>query len=285
MCRFAMYLGPPIRLSKLVTEPANSIIHQSYDAKERAEPLNGDGFGVAWYVPQLRADPAVFKSISPAWNDANLHNLAPVTRSHCLLAHVRAASPGLPVTQINCHPFVRERFAFMHNGAVGGFARLRRKLREGLSNQSYDAIVGSTDSEHVLALLSDRWAMLDEREPDPLKRAVVALRETIERLEQLRLDHGVAQPSYLNLAVTDGQVAIASRYVSPGAGAAHSLYYARGALEVAHGQGRVVDPGHDDPAVVVASEPLGERARWEPVPPNHMLLIDDQRQLELVPLG
>ena len=29
MCRFALYLGQPILVSSLVTEPTNSIIHQS----------------------------------------------------------------------------------------------------------------------------------------------------------------------------------------------------------------------------------------------------------------
>jgi len=46
MCRFAAYLGPEIFISSLVTEPHHSIIHQSYHAKERIEPLNGDGFGI-----------------------------------------------------------------------------------------------------------------------------------------------------------------------------------------------------------------------------------------------
>ncbi|WP_181198485.1 class II glutamine amidotransferase [Enhygromyxa salina] len=279
MCRFAMYLGPPIKLSALVTEPSNSIIHQSYDAQEREEPLNGDGFGVAWYVPELRDEPAVFKSISPAWNNANLLNLAPVTRSHCLLAHVRAASPGLAVAQVNCHPFVRERFAFMHNGSVGGFARLRRRLRERLSDLAYDAIAGSTDSEHVLALLSDRW--LEALEPDPLERAALALRETIELLEHLRAELDIEEPSYLNLAITDGAAAMVCRYVSPGPDPAHSLYYARGALVVEDGKSRIDAPKSDGPAVVVASEPLGDRSRWEAVPRNHLVLIDDQRRVNL----
>jgi len=46
MCRFAAYLGLEIFISSLVTEPHHSIIHQSYHAKERIEPLNGDGFGI-----------------------------------------------------------------------------------------------------------------------------------------------------------------------------------------------------------------------------------------------
>ena len=60
MCRFTFYMGPPIRMSTLVTEPSNSLIHQSVHARQREEPLNGDGFGVAWYLPKLSPEPAVF---------------------------------------------------------------------------------------------------------------------------------------------------------------------------------------------------------------------------------
>ena len=279
MCRFAMYLGPPIQLSALVTEPSNSIIHQSYDAKERAEPLNGDGFGVAWYVPKLREEPAVFRSISPAWNNANLLNIAPVTRSTCLLAHVRAATPGLPITQLNCHPFVRGRFAFMHNGNVGGFSRMRRRLRARLSDEAYAAIEGSTDSEHVLALLGDRWLSSELR--DPQRRSVQALQRTIDELEQLRRAVAPEQPSYLNLAVTDGRVAMACRYISPSFGRGHSLYYARGRLVIEEGEGHVVEAAAGEAAVIVASEPLGDRTRWSAIPDNHLLLIDEARAVAL----
>ena len=122
MCRFALYLGSPILVSSLITEPSNSIIHQSFHSHERKEPLNGDGFGLAWYVPELTDEPSLFKDVSPAWNNANLLQLARVTRTPCLLAHVRAASPGLSVSRLNCHPFARGPFAFMHNGTAAGGA-------------------------------------------------------------------------------------------------------------------------------------------------------------------
>ena len=44
MCRFTLYLGPPVRLSTLLIEPSHSLIQQSFHAEERSEPLNGDGF-------------------------------------------------------------------------------------------------------------------------------------------------------------------------------------------------------------------------------------------------
>ena len=95
MCRFTFYLGRPIRLSSLITDPSHSVIRQSFQAQEREEPLNGDGFGVAWYAPEHSDEPAVFKSVTPAWSNRNLRDLARVVASHCILAHVRAATQQL----------------------------------------------------------------------------------------------------------------------------------------------------------------------------------------------
>ena len=282
MCRFALYLGPPIRLSKLVTEPANSIIHQSFDAQERSEPLNGDGFGVAWYVPELQPEPAVFRSISPAWNNQNLYNLAPVTVSGCLLAHVRAATAGSAVTRLNCHPFARGRLAFMHNGHVGGFDRLRRKLREGLSDEAYNAIDGTTDSEHFFAVMTD--LLEDAGGSDMQEKLALAVVRAIDRVEALRAAVGSDEMSFLNLAVTDGECAVACRYVSDGSASAQSLYVVTGDLKVRRREALVVPEEAGEPAAIVASEPLGDRDRWRPVPPNHLVLIDKNRSVDLRPI-
>ncbi len=94
MCRFVAYLGKPIDMGELLYAPADSIIKQSYAAREIEEPLNGDGFGVGWYHHDRTPDPAVFVSVTPAWNNRNLRYLAPKVRSHCIVAHVRAASEG-----------------------------------------------------------------------------------------------------------------------------------------------------------------------------------------------
>ena len=68
-----------MKIGTLLLEPSHSLIRQSTHAAEREEPLNGDGFGVAWYVPDLSPEPGVFHSVRPAWNNPNLFNLARVT--------------------------------------------------------------------------------------------------------------------------------------------------------------------------------------------------------------
>lgn len=77
MCRFLVYHGRKkrLKLADLLTKPTHSIIHQSFNSKERfnLSPLNGDGFGVGWYesCDGTNETPCVFVSVTPAWNNLN----------------------------------------------------------------------------------------------------------------------------------------------------------------------------------------------------------------------
>ncbi|MBT8486060.1 MAG: class II glutamine amidotransferase [Phycisphaerales bacterium] len=282
MCRFALYLGSPIRISALVTEPDHSIIHQSYRSREREEPLNGDGFGIGWYAADQPEHPAVFKDITPAWNNMNLADLARVTRTGCLLAHVRAASPGLPVTRLNCHPFRWNDFVFMHNGLVGGFHGIARRLRAGLSDDAYGRLLGTTDSELVFALFSDAYlARPDLPAGERMAAAVVA---AITRVEAASAEAGETEPSQINLAVTDGRRAVVTRYAT-GAARPNSLYVDTGEeFNCTDGVCHMRRDGGERAAVIVASEPLSDDSGWKPVAADHMLLIDETLQIETRPL-
>ena len=139
MCRFVLYLGPRTRLSSLIVDPNHSLIRQSVHSAEREEPLNGDGFGIGWYANELAPEPAVFRSITPAWNNRNLQNLARVVASDCVLAHVRAATQSSGVNEANCHPFRWRRYLCMHNGDIGDFRDVRRKLLASFDGSSLAA--------------------------------------------------------------------------------------------------------------------------------------------------
>ena len=284
MCRFALYLGSPILVSSLITDPSNSIIHQSFHSHERKEPLNGDGFGLAWYVPEISDEPSLFKDLSPAWNNANLLQLARVTRTPCLLAHVRAASPGLSVSRLNCHPFARGPFAFMHNGTVGGFRSIARILKSALSDDVYHWIQGSTDSELVFAIFLDHYERsTTENSPE---RIIDALTSTIARVEAVCRDEGVKEPSSLNLAVTDGKCAVVSRYISREPDKANSLYVHSGSRYECEGGICRMTPALDEAnrAVIVASEPLSDDPGWQPIAPNHFTVIHEDLHVEQRPI-
>lgn len=280
MCRFVLYRGTEITLSSLVTQPANSLIHQSYQSREREEPLNGDGFGVAWYVPAMTDEPALFRSLRPAWNNENLRHLARVTRSPCILAHVRAATPGMPVTLGNCHPFSWGPLAFMHNGHVGGFRRIRRRLLGRLSDGTFEIIGGSTDSEHVFALFVERYQDMDVE--DPTERLAAALAATIEEVEDMRRDTELEEDSELNLAISDGRCAVVSRYRSDVSKRAPSLYYHTGTrYEYSGNACGMVDSDGGRGAVIVSSERLSEDPGWDRVPSGHMVVIREDTAVEV----
>lgn len=270
MCRWAMYLGPEIPLSWLLTDPAHSIIHQSYRAELREEPLNGDGFGVAWYARGI-AEPAVFRSIQPAWNNTNLIDLARVTSSRTVLAHVRAATPGLGVQEANCHPFRRGALTFMHNGNVDGFLALKRTLLKELSDESFSALDGTTDSEHVFALFMD--ALPSATGARACDRYASALLAAVERVCTLADDVGARGPTFLNLAVTDGEQAAACRFVHNGP-KAHSLFVMHGKRYLCDARGTCHLLEQDGPgATLIASEPLADDEAWSEVPQNHVVLV------------
>jgi predicted glutamine amidotransferase len=99
------------------------------------------------------ASAAVFKDVFPAWNNMNLRELCMATSSDCIMAHVRAASKGTGISHQNCHPFKAGRLLFCHNGRVFEFFRFKRRFRELLTDEAYNSIMGTTDSENLFALL------------------------------------------------------------------------------------------------------------------------------------
>src|SRR3981081_1541312 len=130
MCRWIAYRGETITLERYVTAPAHSLVVQSMRALEGNASTNGDGFGLGWYDAQ-DAEPGLYREVRPAWSDENLRHLCRHIRSHLFFAHVRA-STGTPTTRPNCHPFAFGRWLFMHNGQVGDWSLIRRRV-EGLT--------------------------------------------------------------------------------------------------------------------------------------------------------
>jgi glutamine amidotransferase len=267
MCRLMLYLGPETRLSSLIVEPKHSLIRQSVHSEEREEPLNGDGFGIGWYASDVSAEPAVFRSITPAWNNRNLQNIARVVASDCVLAHVRAATQSSGVNEANCHPFRWRRYLCMHNGDVGDFRLVRRKLLASVCDEAFGNVYGSTDSEHFFALFIDSLLGMDE--PDPALRMARSLARAIERaLELVRGVGGGA--SYLNIAISDGEHAVVSRFTDADDGVPESLYYFSGQLYPDVGP-KAKRKGTQ--AVTVSSERLTADAGWAEVPANEIIVL------------
>ena len=224
MCRFLAYLGAPISMGELLYDPSDSIIKQSYAAREIEEPLNGDGFGVGWYHHDRSPDPAVFVSVTPAWSNRNLRSMAPKVGSRCIVAHVRAASVG-SVADANCHPFNYQDRLMMHNGGVENFSRMKRDLSNLLSEEMFLWIKGQTDSEHLFALFLDHLRKAGEK--PTTDQVADAFEAMIADLKKLMTAHAITEPAYLNMVYTDGRIAVGLRYVTDRS-AALTMYYSEG---------------------------------------------------------
>lgn len=279
MCRLVAYLGRPTLLENVLVIPKNSIVMQSLHARETNLRTNGDGFGVGWYAPQVSSDPALFTSISPAWNDRNLLNLTAKIKSPCFFAHVRSASSG-GVTNYNCHPFVYGDWMLMHNGEISNFVGLKRHIRHLLEDDIYNWIKGDTDSEHLFALFLQ---LAKGKDLSKLSVAADVLQETIQIIQGLVKEYGQKGPSYFNICLTDGRKMVATRYCSSVKKKPLTLHYLVG--YVLSTQGLWVKEEGKPSYVVISSEKLTDLdLGWVEVPPQNMILVDQKRNISLRPL-
>ena len=261
MCRWLAYSGAPVLLEDLLYRPEHSLIAQSQHSTLGAEATNGDGFGVGWYGDG--EIPGVYRSIEPAWNDRNLHELSAHGRSRRVFAHIRAAI-GSPVQQTNCHPFRTGRWLWMHNGYIDGFHAMKRDLAMMVDPQLFADIEGTTDTEMLLFLA--RTFGLEEDPPAAVGRAIGAVEDTARR-------HGITFPMQGTIATTDGETTWAFRYSSEGR--SRSLFHSTDVdrLREQHPDNPMLR-GLSDDARLVVSEPLGAlRGAWQEVPESSCILV------------
>lgn len=283
MCRLLAYLGSPIIIDNLLYKPKNSLVNQSINAKEIEEPLNGDGFGIGWYVPEVNYEPVTFVSVNPAWSNRNLRNLAPKIKTECFIAHVRAASVG-EVSESNCHPFQYKNLLMMHNGGVEEFARIKRHIREPLTDELYNWIKGQTDSEHIFAYLLHQL-LADPKASITPEAVIDAFEKTFTALKKMMNDHGIKEAAYLNMMVTNGLFFVGTRYVTDPAEEPLTLYHSEGGRYVVEdGISQMVAPQDDDQAVLIVSEKLTEDKHWTLIPKNHFVVVDAGLNVRIRPI-
>ncbi len=235
MCRFLAYQGEPVLIETLVAAPCHSLIHQSLHASEGKTETNGDGFGLGWYGE--RAVPGLFREVRPAWSDENLRSIAGQVRSRLFFAHVRAAT-GTASSRANCHPFAHGRWLFMHNGQVGGWQQVRRRVEALIPDDLYLNRSGTTDSEAVFLA-----ALADGLEADPIG----AMQRTLDRVQRAMVGAGVREALRFTAALTDGHTLWAFRWASDQR--PPTLYY------------KPTPTG-----LLLVSEPIDEGAAWTEVP-------------------
>jgi predicted glutamine amidotransferase len=264
MCRWNAYFGEPLLIDELLYGTKHGLIDESLHSRMGAETTNGDGFGLGWYVEGRRENPARYRSVNPAWNDANLRDLARHIESPLFLAHIRAAV-GSPVQQTNCHPFRHGRWLFVHNGLINGFKAMRRDLLLGVDPALFTGIAGSTDSEVLFYT-----ALTLGLEADP----IAAMERAIGLVEATGESHGVEYPFQGTVGLTDGERLWAVRYSSEHR--SRSLYISENvsALKALHPENARLQELADEDRVIV-SEPLGDLSgAWLEVPESTVLVVE-----------
>jgi glutamine amidotransferase len=254
MCRWLAYSGSPILMKDVLYGGTNSLVDQSLHSRLGAEPTNGDGFGVGWYG--ALPTPGVYHSVEPAWNDANLRELAGHISSPRFFTHIRAAI-GSAVQQTNCHPFRHDNWLFMHNGYINEFTTIKRDVVLAIDPSLYPQIQGQADTE-FLFYLALTFGLMD----DPPS----AVQQAIGFVEEIAGRHGVPHPFQGTIATTDGESTWAFRYSSEKK--SRSLFYTTDVARLRELYPERQDlQGVSDDARLIVSEPLGDVAGvWNEVP-------------------
>ena len=287
MCRFIAYLGKPIIVDELLVKPSNSLIHQSYSAEEMSKTLNGDGFGLGWYVHNISQFPGLFRSISPAWNNNNLLYNAPLIQTDCMFAHIRAATEGA-ISEANSHPFHYEQFLMMHNGGIQSFGKIKRQLLSLLSDKMFLWIKGQTDSEHIFALLMTHFNELrGSGGPLTADQIKLGFQQTFDVLQNLKQQAGIGnEVSTYNMMITDGYRIFGTRFSSDPEEQAPTLYYSSGnRFQCEDGICKMVQDASSEETILIASEKLnGNKNEWTCIPPNHFIAVENNMEIGLSPL-
>jgi glutamine amidotransferase len=245
MCRHLAWIGAPRTLASVVLDPPHGLLRQSYAPREQSHGrVNADGFGVGWYSPDVRSEPARYRRAQPIWTDASFASLAGVVSSGLVLAAVRSATPPFPSDEAGAAPFTADRWLFSHNGAVADFARAAVELRSRLPAAAAAGIEGASDA----ALL---WALLRHR-VEAGEALPTALTATVA-------DAVAAGGGRLNLLASDGRRVVATTY-------GDSLFTRQ-----------------ETDGVLVASEPSDDLPGWERVP-DGCLVVATATSLDVSPL-
>jgi glutamine amidotransferase len=287
MCRFIAYLGEPVMADELLIKPKNSLLSQSYHALESEMTVNGDGFGLGWYDKSIRKEPALFRSIRPAWNDENLIYNAAMIKSNCMFGHIRAATNG-SVSIPNCHPFHYDRYLMMQNGGIKDFNKIKRTLANRLNEEAFEWVQGQTDTQYIFALfmtIVDEWQNHRKLAIEDMK---ACFSQTFAEIEEMKKRVGLNSASLYNMVLTDGKRMVATRYSTKPEEDTRSLHIARISEFYTSENGHLKFKNEEEAnkSILISSEVLSKgRGYWQEVPENSCVLVDKDLEVTIEPMA
>ena len=246
MCRHLAWAGEPRSLAELVLDPPFGLLRQSYAPREqRHGTVNADGFGVGWYAPGVRAEPARYRRAQPTV-DRRVVRVAGTGGAQRVRPGGRTVgdAPVRRPTRPGRRPSRPGRGCSATTAALEDFADAAADLRARLPASASAAVEAPTDS----ALL---WAMTRHRleSGEPIGEALAGVVADVLAVTGGRL----------NLLLSDGRRLAATR-------CGDTLYTRAG-----------------PDGVLVASEPSDDAAGWTAVP-DRSVLVADRDSLDLQPL-
>lgn len=268
MCRFyGLRATHPTTAECCLVHARNSLMVQSRQDLQGFR--NADGWGIAAYGDgEVR-----FRRRSHAAHQSEEFRAAAArVRSPTILAHVRRATVGA-VDDANTHPFTHGRFAFVHNGTVPYFERVRGDMLDAMGRDHRRAVQGTTDSEHLFHVILAALTARPDRSP------FEALRATLARTTAWCRRVGAEPRLGLNVLLTDGERMVGSRW-------RRSLSWLErhdlADCEICGVRHADCHP-QDYRALVIASEPT-TREPWQPVPERSLFEVTPDLRLRVEPL-
>jgi glutamine amidotransferase len=127
----------------------------------------------------------------------------------------------------------------MHNGQIGGYGRIKRRIEAMIPDDLYEARLGTTDSEAIFLA-----ALAQGLEEDPLG----AMARTLHAVRALMAEANVTEPLRFTAALTNGDDLYAFRWACDGRPPSLYVRKAEGSL-------------------TIVSEPIdGRKEGWREVP-------------------
>lgn len=150
----------------------------------------------------------------------------------------------------------------MHNGLIDGFYSIKIKIIQMIHPDSYQNVLGQTDSEHVFALIL--FFLAKSSGPLTANAYKKAIEKAIKKILSWLKD--AQQLLVLNFVISNGHSLIAIRYSNHPERKKLTLYYTNHVeLSAANPQAQ---------SVIIASEKLSDvEKNWHSVPMNHFLYV------------
>lgn len=257
MCRHVAYAGPGASLSDVMWDLPHSMEHQAYAPDELLSGVVcADGFGVGWYDPDTRPEPARYVSDMPIWSDPNLPSFGPLVRSPMILGAIRNATEAGSSERSNSAPFRSGTHLWSLNGYLREFGSVwhPRLVDEWISPARRAMVHGSTDAEFLFQAFLTRLDESGGGRDDAPAALQSLVRDALGVADEAGVD------VQINLLVSDGKRVLATR--AGNQPESNSLYHLQ--------DGSEFPGGH-----IIASEPLYDDPAWEKVADRTLLVVEE----------